>query len=235
MYIDVFGSNLSGILPLQHFRYNRPQGGQEGWDLDLRAHKRCVRVVGRWDTGGGIGQWEIERESVGDLCGGLCWKSAGKDKRPIAYWSFIVPTVLGEAASDGTATRAAGGNGVVKAGDMVAMAQADQQFNEDGRLVPIPVKARVFKGEGPKNPNALPAAPGVGAKDGERPGEVLQVGMGTRFLQFQQRPPAPGEPYIGVGIGTRPITWQTPRVDPAAQPNIRNANPAIGALKPGGQ
>lgn len=247
MFIDVFGSDQSGILPLQHFQYDKPQGGLEGWDLDLRAHKRCVRIVGRWDTGGGIGQWKIDRDSVGDLCGGYCWPSAGEQLRKISYWSFAIPAVIVKTGSKGTPTPGGGGGGASQAGQMVMLPQGDQAGSPDGRLAPTPLQARVIVGKGPKKP------PAAGGK-----GDLLLVGMGTSFMQWNTRPFAPGEQGIGVGIGSSPIPWdippiqpgeqavqvgagapaigwQPPRVDPAANPNVRPANPAIGALRPKGK
>ena len=226
MFIDVFGSNLSGILPLQHHRYNRPSGGQMGWDLDLRAHKRCVRITGRWDTGGGLGQWEIDRDSVGDLCGGFCWLSAGKDKREVAYWSFAIPTGIVRGGG-GTATRGAViPAAAVGSGQMCMLPQGDKEGTPDDRLVPIPVKFQVMRAEGPQNAPPPPAPVGAGGRD------ILRVGLGTQRLGFQERPIIPGEPVVRVGVGAPRIGWNPPRVDPPANPNPRTANPAIGALSP---
>ncbi len=221
MFTDTYGSDLSGVLPLQHRKYNAPQDGHGPWDLDLRAHKRCVRITGRWDIDGGIGYWEYDPESVGDLCGGFCWKSVGPDQRQIAYWSFAIPAMIQQGPVGGTPTPGvAKQTEAVKAGQMLMLPQGDRRGTPDGRLRAIPVIPKRMVGEGPKKAKQAP----IGGQEG-----VLHLGIGSRLVGWSY-PDTPG--YAGalqVGIGAKAPGWQRPQYNPSSQlPSTRYANPMVG-------
>lgn len=156
-YMDIAGAQASGVLPLQHRRFERPNNGLEGWDVDYRAHKRCVRITGRRDAGGGIGHWEYDPESVGDLMLGLCWPNDKGGARPIPGWSFGFGSVIANQGARGTATRGGAGGSNRSRGPMLARPVGDRAYGQDGRFIPLAVDPLVMRGKGPK-----PEPPGGG-------------------------------------------------------------------------
>ena len=104
-----------GILILQHKDYDKT-----GFSLDLRGGLLAARVLDRDDRTGGLGSWQYDQDSVGDLNGALCWPNK---TREIPGWAFAWPAILdtknkdiatgGAAAFDPMAGIEGGGKAVV--------------------------------------------------------------------------------------------------------------------------
>jgi len=90
-----------GILPLQHSGYNAGGAALGKFTLPMRAFKSAVRVVGRDDQDGGLGDWLLDPDSAGDIIGGFFWPNTGL--REIPAWAYAWPTGTVE-SSAGTPT-----------------------------------------------------------------------------------------------------------------------------------
>lgn len=80
----------SGVWPLQHFNYDKDSNSEGAWDLPNRAMLTACRIEGRDDSSGGLGDWKIQRSTVGDVLGGFFWD---RSSREISGWAFAWPTM----------------------------------------------------------------------------------------------------------------------------------------------
>ena len=87
-------SNIFGPLALQHEDYDK-----RGFSLERRASMFAFRAKDRLTTGGQVGHWLGDKESVGDIHGGQLFKT---DTRDTPMWRFATPVV---ATKTSTATQ----------------------------------------------------------------------------------------------------------------------------------
>ena len=176
-FIGTFGMPQVGIMPLQHQGYDTG-----GWDLAMRASIHCVRVTGREDTGDGMGHYQYDPDTQGDLVGGNCWQAIYSG-RPMSAWSWVWPSMLshggGGSGERSTVTAETTANTGTPQGLNTSFGGAYQALplGKGGapdvkRFKPKGVKIPVVFGAAGNDPNA-PAA----QKPPATPG-VLQLGIG---------------------------------------------------------
>ena len=181
-FIATFGMPGVGILPLQHQAYDAG-----GWDLAMRASIHAVRITGREDTGDGMGHYQYDVDSQGDLIGGNCWL-ANYQERPMSAWSWVWPSMLiggggnsrGERSTVTAETTANTGSpqGVSTSfvGDYQAVPIGKDAAPDVKRFKPKSVKIPVVFGAAGKDPNA-PAAQKPPAQAG-----LLELGIGGQVV-----------------------------------------------------
>lgn len=99
----------AGYQALQHQNYKA-----KGFDLQLRASIRGVRIVDRLDGPGDLGHWVADPDSVGDIHGAQLLK---KTSRTISMWRYATPVVVGAGGTSGEDVgNATGGPAVAAAG-----------------------------------------------------------------------------------------------------------------------
>lgn len=198
-FTESAGHPLSGNLVLQHKDFIA-----KNFSLDMRFHKRCVRVVEHFADNGDLGHVKLDQDATGDLVLGLCWPQQ-QGQRDMPMWSFGFPTIVqssgrGNVATDGgagpgsVATPSAGPGGAPGGGGgggrgggggpMEVLPIADKEDGPDVRMKPIQVPVRKLKAKGPENP---PPPPGGGG-DG-RGGDPNQIDYGSDII------------YLGIGGG----------------------------------
>jgi hypothetical protein len=116
-----------GILPLQHQDFD-----SQGWDLAMRASQHAVRVKGRRDTGDGIGEWQFDLDTAGDVTQWLCWPNA-KGGRQIPGWAQVWPSIIQGGGKPGVPTPGAGGRNPVPTPSNPARPPYDPVSSEDPR------------------------------------------------------------------------------------------------------
>lgn len=70
-----------GCWPIQHHAYER-----QGYDLDMRSMWIAARILRRAIGAGELGTYEYDLGSVGDITGGMLFRTASRQKRPIPSW-----------------------------------------------------------------------------------------------------------------------------------------------------
>lgn len=76
----------NGFFILQHKDYDK-----KGFSLDLRGGQRAVRVLDRDDLIGGLGSWEYDPDTAGDLNLAFLWPNNKTGSRRIPGWAFAWP------------------------------------------------------------------------------------------------------------------------------------------------
>lgn len=184
-FIATFGMPGVGILPLQHQAYDAG-----GWDLAMRASIHAVRITGREDTGDGMGHYQYDTDSQGDLIGGNCWL-ANYAERPMSAWSWVWPSMLiggggnsrnerSTVTAETTAnTGTPQGISTTFVGDYQAIPIGKDAAPDVKRFKPKSVKIPVVfgaAGQDPAGPHSL-----VATTPGSSPG-TLQLGIGGQVV-----------------------------------------------------
>lgn len=165
-FTATFGRPEVGILPLRHEGFDT-----QGWDLAMRASQHAVKVKGRLDSGEGIGEWEFDLDTAGDVTQWFCWPNA-KGGRQIPGWAQVWPAIIQGGGGKGVPTPGGGGRNPVPTpgtgGSPPPVASTDPQYNQNESLGASGPLGQA----GPAGGSSGVPAPNVGGSDPSGPPSV---------------------------------------------------------------